>query len=97
MRFTLVFIFVSFISNVIGFKVLGILPFVSKSHCAIGHGILNALHEAGHEITAVSMFPQKNQQPRYREIDLQDLFVKYEKGLLNIGGKIKFELYQLLF
>jgi hypothetical protein len=70
MRFTVVFIFVSFISNVIGFKVLGILPFVSKSHCVIGHGILNALHEAGHEITAVSMFPQKNQQPKYREIDL---------------------------
>jgi hypothetical protein len=34
-----------------GLKVLGVLPFGSKSHYAIGNAIVETLHSAGHDIT----------------------------------------------
>ncbi|KAG5680759.1 hypothetical protein PVAND_010246 [Polypedilum vanderplanki] len=61
-------------------KVLGILPFFSKSHFAIGSSIINSLHSAGHNITVISPFPQSNYfKERYRDVDISDLLTEYEK------------------
>lgn len=51
-----------------GLKVLGILPFFGSSHFAVGHGIVKALHEAGHEVTVFSPFPRKTPVPNYHDI-----------------------------
>lgn len=51
-----------------GLKVLGVMPFIGKSHFAFGGAIVNALHEAGHDVTVLSPFPRKSPAPNYRDI-----------------------------
>jgi hypothetical protein len=63
-----------------GFKVLGILPFGSNSHFAIGNSILKNLHKAGHEVTVISPYPQKKQLEKYRDISTADMLEKQRKG-----------------
>jgi hypothetical protein len=45
--FYFIFLFLSALINVNALKVLGILPFPSKSHFAIGYGIVKSLVDAG--------------------------------------------------
>lgn len=77
MKLASIFIFISFISSICGFKVLGVFPFNSKSHFAIGSAIVDALHDAGHEVTVVSSFPKSSPSSRYHDISL---FEHYEKN-----------------
>lgn len=57
-----------FILQLDGFRVLGVIPFDSKSHFAIGNSILKCLHKAGHEVTVISSYPQKKPLDNYRDI-----------------------------
>lgn len=57
------------ISQVCGFKVLGILTFGTTSHFAIGNAIVSTLHEAGHEVTVISNFPKKTPVENFTDID----------------------------
>lgn len=66
--------------HVDGFKVLGVLPFGSNSHFAIGHAIMTNLIKAGHEVTVISMYPQKKPVENYRDINVKDILDKREKG-----------------
>lgn len=70
-------------SSIYSLKVLGVLPFGSKSHFAIGSSIINTLHEAGHEVTVISPFPKKTPVPKYKDISIEDVMEKQEKGLYN--------------
>ncbi|KAG5670630.1 hypothetical protein PVAND_000878 [Polypedilum vanderplanki] len=63
---------VVFINGIFGFKVLGILPFGSKSHFAIGHAILKSLAEAGHNVTSISPYPLKEPMENYKDISTED-------------------------
>jgi hypothetical protein len=63
-----------------GFKVLGVLPFGSNSHFAIGGSIMKALHKAGHEVTVISPYPQKKPLERYRDISTVDILKKQVEG-----------------
>lgn len=63
-----------------GLRVLGIAPFPSKSHFAIADGILKSLHEAGHEITTISLYPKKKQEKNWRDIPLTKVNKIMEKG-----------------
>jgi hypothetical protein len=47
----LIILLLSAVNFVAGLKVLGILPFGSKSHFAIGSSIVDSLHAVGHDIT----------------------------------------------
>lgn len=64
-----------------GLNIFGVFPLGSKSHFAIGKSIANALHDAGHNITVMSPFPEKQPRERYRDIDLTEVKEKYEKGI----------------
>lgn len=64
-----------------GAKVLGVLPFGTKSHFAIGHAIVKALVDAGHEATVISPYPMKKPMKNYRDISTADVIKKYMKGL----------------
>jgi hypothetical protein len=65
--------------NVLSFKVLGILPLGSKSHYAIGSSIVNALYEAGHELTVITPFSSDKPKKNYREISMAELLKKHEE------------------
>jgi glucuronosyltransferase len=64
-----------------GFKVLGILPFGSTSHFAIGHGIIKSLHKAGHEVTVISPYPQKKPLDNYRDISIKEVLDAHAEGV----------------
>ena len=70
----------AFFSQVDGFKVLGVLPFGSNSHFAVGNSILKALHKAGHEVTVISPFPQKKPMENFREINTAEVLENQQKG-----------------
>jgi hypothetical protein len=63
-----------------GYKVLGVLPFGSNSHFAIGHSIVKSLLNAGNEVTVISPYPKKQPVKNYRDISTADFFEKHKKG-----------------
>jgi hypothetical protein len=63
-----------------GLRVLGIIPFGSKSHFAIGNSILRTLHEAGHDITSMNAFPAKKQEKGFRDVKLTRIMEIFNKG-----------------
>jgi glucuronosyltransferase len=79
--FLFVFVLLALTAKIDGFKVLGVFAFGSKSHFAIGHGIVESLHKAGHDVTVISPYPQKNPNPNYRNISIAELIKKFEKGI----------------
>lgn len=73
---------ISFVFYSNGFKVLGVLPFASKSHFAIGHGVVESLLEAGNEVTVISPYPQKNPIKNYTDIDTSSFLIDFKKGFM---------------
>lgn len=67
-------------ASISGLSILSILPFGSKSHFAIGHAITKSLHNAGHEVTVISPYPQKKKIPNYHDIDVSSVLAQFEKG-----------------
>lgn len=89
MKLTSFLYFLTFVSSIYGFKVLGVLPFGSKSHFAIGNAIMETLHGAGHEITLISPYPRKTPIQNFRDISLADWLEKYQKGKINYDYECK--------
>lgn len=56
-----------------GYKILGLFPFPAISHNTFFHPIGLALAEAGHNVTMVTYFPDKNPPANYTNIVLDDL------------------------
>ena len=83
MRFNIYFV-VAALSTIFiqvnGLKVLGIIPFASKSHYALGNGIMESLLDAGHEVTVMSPYPQKANRKNYHEIDVSKILEIFESG-----------------
>lgn len=69
-----------YVENSGAFKVLGILPFGSKSHHAIGSSILKSLTEVGHEVTVLSAFPLKTKEKNYHDIKVTKILEVFERG-----------------
>jgi hypothetical protein len=72
--------FAFFAGEIVGFKVLGVLPFGSHSHFAIGNGILKSLVEVGHEVTVISPFPLKKPMENYHDVDFSELLQNFKEG-----------------
>lgn len=49
-------------------RILGIFPFPSPSHRALGTSLLKALAARGHNVTMLSPYPLKEAVPNYRDI-----------------------------
>lgn len=69
-----------YVENSLAFKVLGILPFASKSHHSIGSSILKSLTEVGHEVTVISAFPLKTKEKNYHDIKVTRIMEVFERG-----------------
>ena len=82
-------------------NVLSFLPFVSKSHFAIGHAISKAIHKSGHEVTVVSPYPQEQHIEKLHKIkyvstvDILEDFTK-SNSMVQFSIDSKFSL-QILF
>lgn len=72
--------FLAFFIQIDGLKVLGILPFGSNSHFAIGQAIVKSLHTAGHKVTVISPYPQKKPLERWSDIATEEILKKFQKG-----------------
>lgn len=71
MKLFLLFICLTF-SVTSSYKILGVFPFGSKSHYAIGEATMKALNEAGHEVTMISVFELKKPLKNYTQIKITD-------------------------
>lgn len=60
-------------AHVNAYKVLGIFHTISKSHYIVGNALMKGLAEAGHEVTIISPFREKNPPKNYKEIYLDGL------------------------
>lgn len=63
-----------------GLKILGIIPFPSKSHFAIGNSIIMSLLDAGHDVTVLSPYPDKTARKNYRQVDASKILDIFESG-----------------
>lgn len=73
-------VFCLFLFQVDGLKVLGVVPFGSSSHFAIGSSILKTLAKADHEVTVISPYLQKKPLKNYRDVDASSVLDLFEKG-----------------
>lgn len=56
-----------------GYKILGLFPHPGVSHFNAFQPILKGLADAGHEITVISHFPEKNPPANYKDMPLDFL------------------------
>lgn len=56
------------------YKILGIFHTMSKSHTIVGESLMNGLAEAGHDITMITAYPQKNLPKNVKEIHVEGIF-----------------------
>jgi glucuronosyltransferase len=78
--FQVLLVFSSIWLSIDGLKVLGVLPFISKSHFAIGNSILNCLVKVGHEVTVISPYPLKKKLENYHDVDVSSVLAQLQKG-----------------
>lgn len=64
-------------------KVLGVFPYLSKSHSILVRPIFIELAKRGHEVTFLSPFPMKNPPKNYRDITLTNprIYELYEEEM----------------
>lgn len=82
MRLSLLCLFVvGLVHSGVAFNILGVFPTMSKSHYITGGALLRGLAAAGHNVTAISAFPQKKAIPNYRDYPITGIVEKI-KGKL---------------
>ncbi|XP_063616847.1 UDP-glucosyltransferase 2-like [Cydia splendana] len=61
------------------FRFLVVFPMASKSHSILGHGVVNHLLQAGHEVVHVTAFPRDKPAPKLKEIVVPNIFMAIAK------------------
>lgn len=56
-----------------GLRILGLFPHPGASHFHFFHPVMRGLAEAGHDVTVVSHFPDKNPPKNYKNLALTGL------------------------
>jgi hypothetical protein len=77
-----IFLIILALASANAYKFLGVFPFGSKSHYAIGEATLKALNEAGHEVTMISVFELKKPLKNYNQIKVTDVMENMQLGEL---------------
>lgn len=68
------------ISNVSGYKILGVFHPPARSHYIVGHALMKGLAKAGHEVTIITPFKEKHPIENYEEIYLENSLAEAIKG-----------------
>lgn len=74
-----IIILVLLISCVNCYRILGVFPFPSKSHYFVTSALMKGLAEDGHEVTMIAPFLEKKQIKNYKEVLLENSWIRYEK------------------
>ncbi|XP_023949313.1 UDP-glucosyltransferase 2 [Bicyclus anynana] len=64
-------------------RILVFFPMYSKSHSILGHGVVNRLLEAGHEVVHVTSFPTEKPSPNLTEVNLEETGKKMKASMAN--------------
>lgn len=51
-----------------GYRILGLFPFPGVSHFKYFHPVMRELADAGHDVTVLSYFPDKDAPSNYKDI-----------------------------
>lgn len=62
------------------YKILSIFPNYARSHWIVGNALMKGLADAGHEVTIISPFLEKNPPKNYRQIELDELIKETFQG-----------------
>lgn len=68
------------LTSINALNILGIVPFGSNSHFAIGNSIIKTLHRSGHNVTIMSPYRQKEKLENFQEVDVSSVLEKFRKG-----------------
>ncbi|XP_061727388.1 UDP-glucosyltransferase 2-like [Cydia pomonella] len=60
-------------------RILVVFPMASKSHSILGHGVVNHLLQAGHEVVHVTGFPRDKPELKLKEIIVPNIFMAIAK------------------
>lgn len=69
-----------FISNVSSYKILGVFHPPCRSHYIAGNALMKGLARAGHEVTIITAFKEKDPIENYEEIFLENSLPEAIKG-----------------
>ncbi|XP_018579880.1 UDP-glucuronosyltransferase 2B10 [Anoplophora glabripennis] len=80
-RVSLLLLFLGIINGNQGARILGVFPFGAPSHYILGSTLMKGLAEAGHDVTIISPFKEKNPPKggKWTEIILDDLMEPLKK------------------
>nr|XP_013189936.1 unnamed protein product [Amyelois transitella] len=67
-----------------GYKILTVFPMAMPSHQILAKGVVKALLEAGHEVTQLTPFPDKNLPPNLSQVDLSAVDMSFATQRLNV-------------
>ncbi|RVE49309.1 hypothetical protein evm_006022 [Chilo suppressalis] len=70
MHVTRVLFVIGLLSAVEAYRILVVYPFPIRSLNILGEGFVRYFLNAGHEVTFVTSYPQKNDNPRLRQVDI---------------------------
>lgn len=68
------------ISNVSSYKILGVFHLPCRSHHIVGNALMKGLARAGHEVTIITAFKEKDTIENYEEIYLENSLQEAMKG-----------------
>ncbi|CAG9834236.1 unnamed protein product [Diabrotica balteata] len=73
---TVIFIFLTVTKDAHAYKILGVFPMAAPSHYFLGSQIMMGLAEAGHDVTMLTVFEEKNppKNGKYNQIVMKDLY-----------------------
>lgn len=71
-------------------RVLGLFPHPGSSHFQVFHPVMRSVAAAGHDVTVISYFPDKNPLPKYNDLRLTGLEVL--KDVVDLKVSFSFRL-----
>jgi hypothetical protein len=82
--FTLLIILILCSNYSTSYQILGILPFESKSHFAVGEAMMKSLAQFFHNVTVVSPYPQNQELHFFKDVSIasEEFDGEYVEGKL---------------
>lgn len=93
----LITIYLAFATCISAYRILGVFPIPIPSHYFLGSSLMRALAEAGHDVSIIAPFKDKEvpslyKNGSYREIVIEEILESYKKSKAKIRIKINFSM-----
>lgn len=77
----------SSIESTNGLRILGLFQHPGASHFHFFHPVMRGLAEAGHDVTVVSRFPDKNPPKNYKDLPLTGMDILVNAFDLSVSSR----------